>query len=92
MRNAIYMVIAAVVVVVALGIGISIGGCQKKPGEYTGPAEKITVAAYAGDTGALVYIAQEQGYFADNGLEVVIKDYEAGNRRKPVKTFILGSY
>jgi len=53
-------------------------GCQKQPEKYTGPVEKITLAAYAGDTGALVYVAQEQGYFADNDLDVIIKDYEAG--------------
>ena len=59
-------------------IGVSVGGCQEKPEEYTGPVEKLTLAAYAGDTGALVYIAQEQGYFADNGLDVTIKDFESG--------------
>jgi len=59
-------------------IGISVGGCQEQPEKYTGPLDKLTVAAYAGDTGALVYIAQEQGYFVDNGLDVVITDYEAG--------------
>jgi len=59
-------------------IGISVGGCQKQPEEYTGPLNKLTLAAYAGDTGALVYIAQEQGYFVDNGIDVIIKDYEAG--------------
>jgi len=46
--------------------------------QYSKPLEKITIAAYAGDTGALVYIAKERGYFAENGLDVAIKDYEAG--------------
>ena len=78
MKKAISVFIAAVMFVVALGIGISAGGCQEQPAKYTGPVEKITLAAYAGDTGALVYVAQEQGYFADNGLDVTIKDYEAG--------------
>lgn len=59
-------------------IGISVGGCQEKPDEYTGPVEKITLAAYAGETGALVYVAEDQGYFEENGLEVTIKDYESG--------------
>ena len=40
--------------------------------------QKVTLAAYAGDTGLLPYIAQEQGFFEENGLEVEIKDYEAG--------------
>ncbi len=59
-------------------IGISAGGCQKKPEKYTGPVEKITLAAYAGETAALVYVAEDQGYFEENGLDVTIKDYESG--------------
>ncbi len=58
-------------------IAISVGGCQQ-PEKYTGPVEKITLAAYAGETGALVYVAEDQGYFEKNGLEVTIKDYESG--------------
>ncbi len=42
------------------------------------PLEKVTIAAYAGDTTALVYIAQQQGLFANHGLDVTIKDFEAG--------------
>ncbi len=59
-------------------IGISVGGCQEKPEKYTGPVEKITLAAYAGETGALVYVAEDQGFFEKNGLEVTIKDYASG--------------
>ncbi len=59
-------------------IGILVGGCEQQPEKYTGPVEKITLAAYAGETGALVYVAEDQGYFEENGLEVTIKDYESG--------------
>lgn len=59
-------------------IGISVGGCQEQPEKFTGPAKKITVAAAAYLTGALVYVAEEQGYFEENGLEVTIKDYGSG--------------
>jgi NitT/TauT family transport system substrate-binding protein len=38
----------------------------------------ITVAAYAGDTGALIYLAAELGLYEENGLDVRITDYEAG--------------
>ena len=64
----------AIIVVTA----ISVSGCQKQPGKYTGPVEKITLAAYAGEAGVLVYVAEDQGYFEENGLEVTIKDYESG--------------
>ena len=59
-------------------IGISVGGCQEQPEKFTGPVEKITVAAAAYLTGALVYVAEDQGFFEKNGLEVTIKDYESG--------------
>lgn len=56
---------------------VFVAGCSCKV-ERDLPAEKVTIAAYAGDTGALVYIAQQQGFFANHGLDVTIKDYEAG--------------
>ena len=49
---------------------------QQQPQKYTGPVEKITVAG--AKSGALVYVAQAQGYFTENGLDVTIKDYAAG--------------
>jgi len=70
-----------IVIAVIVAVGISIGGyfwlSQEKPQKYTGPVEKITLAA-SGDEGALVLIAEEQGYFTNNGLDVTIKEYEAG--------------
>ena len=38
----------------------------------------VSVAAYAGDTGALIYLAAELGLYQANGLDVSIQDYEAG--------------
>jgi len=70
-----------VVIIIGLGIVGYYFFIYEKPVEeekYTGPVEKITLAAYAGDTGALVYIAEEQGFFADNGLEVTIKCCASG--------------
>ncbi len=69
--------ITIVVMVVIVGIGLY-WLIQKQPGKYIGLVTKITLAAYAGDTGALVYIAEDKGYFEENGLEVTIKDYESG--------------
>jgi NitT/TauT family transport system substrate-binding protein len=69
-------VIFAILIVIALGIGI--WSTRNQAQRYRGPIEKITLAAYAGDTGALVYVAEDQGYFEKNGLEVTIKDYESG--------------
>jgi len=38
----------------------------------------ITIAAYKGDSGALVYLTKDQEFFKEYGLNVKIKDYEAG--------------
>jgi len=38
----------------------------------------ITIAAYEGDSAALIYITKDQGFFKDFELNVTINDYEAG--------------
>ncbi|MCX5717939.1 MAG: NrtA/SsuA/CpmA family ABC transporter substrate-binding protein [Nitrospirae bacterium] len=40
--------------------------------------EKITLAAYTGSYGFLPFIAQEKGFYADNGLDVVINEFDFG--------------
>jgi NitT/TauT family transport system substrate-binding protein len=54
--------------------------CSDKPSVPTGPAETITVAAYAGDTGMLVYLAEALGHYRQNNLNVIIKDYKSGKQ------------
>ena len=70
------------IVIGIIAVAVVTGGylwlSREKPDEYTGPVEKITVAAAAYLTGTLVYIAEDQGYFGKNGLEVTIKDYGSG--------------
>lgn len=41
----------------------------KEPGKYTGPVEKLTLAAYAGSYGFLPFIAQEKGFSKKTGLK-----------------------
>ena len=79
------MLIAIVIIAV---IGISVGGCQEKPKKYTGPVEKVTIAAYLGEFSSLVFIAENQGYFIDNDLDVTIKEYETG--LGPVRAVLAG--
>jgi len=57
---------------------MTIVGCTQEQAKNKESVKKLTLAAYAGDTCALVYIADAQGFFVENGLEVTIKDYEAG--------------
>ncbi len=63
-----------ILIVIVLGTG---SGCTRgQTQRYRGVIEKITVAA--GKTAVLVYIALDQGYFADHGLEVTINSFQAG--------------
>ncbi len=61
-------------VLLILAVGLSACGGD----DEGGTVEEITLAAYAGSDSALVYIAQEQGFFADNGVNVALKEYESG--------------
>lgn len=74
------IVIIAVIVAAIAGIFIGINySFQQKTGvRNKGAIKKIVVAGYAGQTAALLWIAEAQGYFAKNGLDVTIKSYEAG--------------
>jgi NitT/TauT family transport system substrate-binding protein len=69
--------------VTVLIMGVLLSGCAEEE-KYTGEVEKITLAAYEGDTGLLPYIAKEQGFFEENGLDVEIKNYESGKQATDV--------
>jgi NitT/TauT family transport system substrate-binding protein len=58
-------------------IGTSLGGCSQETVKLE-KIEKVTIAAYLGEFSSLVFIAENQGYFADNSLDVIIKEYETG--------------
>ena len=68
--------IAKLSVLLLLAITV-LAGCAGgvKP---AGPGEKITVAAAEYLTGALIYVAEDQGFFEENGLDVTIKGYASG--------------
>ena len=78
MKKTMSVFIAAVMVVVALVIGISVGGCQEKPKRYSGPVEKITIGVGTAPLSLLIWVAENEGYFADNGLDAEIKEYPSG--------------
>ncbi|MCK9375691.1 MAG: NrtA/SsuA/CpmA family ABC transporter substrate-binding protein [Syntrophobacterales bacterium] len=45
---------------------------------YAGPAEKIAISTSADAKSALLFIAQDKGYFSENGLEVTLKTFPSG--------------
>ncbi len=42
------------------------------------PVETLTIASPSLEQAALIYVAVEQGFYAANGLNVVVKDYDTG--------------
>ena len=50
---------------------------QTTPSKYNGPIEHLNVGTVA-EYSSLSIIAQDKGYFKQNGVEVAIKDYESG--------------
>ena len=70
------------ILLLIIASSLVVGRCSQlrrgEPENYTGPVEKITVAAAEYLTGALVYIAEDQGFFEENGLDVTLKGYGSG--------------
>ena len=42
---------------------------------YSGPVEKITISTSLDAKSALLFIAQDKGFFSHNGLEVTLKSF-----------------
>jgi len=53
-----------------------------------GPLEKITIGTHAGKISGLIFIAQEKGYFRENGLDATVKIYESG--RDAIQDLLVG--
>ena len=75
-----YLVPIIIVIILAGGAYVLFGQpswLKPVPQKYTGPVEKITVSNIE-EYSTLVWVAEHQGYFTDNGLEVTTKDYQSG--------------
>lgn len=75
-------VIMAVVVVAIIAAGFWVWQADHDKPTFTDPIVKMTLAVYAGDVAALAFLAQEDGLFIKNGVEVTLKEYNRG-----MKTF-----
>ncbi len=71
MKKAVFILIAVVMTVATAT------GCVQEQ-KYTGPVEKITVAIGTGPVTSLIHIAFENGYFTNEGLDVVIQQHPSG--------------
>ncbi len=51
---------------------------QSPAKKYIGPMEKITIGVEKSLLPSLVWIAESKGYFAQNGVELTIKEFDSG--------------
>ena len=63
----------SILLALAITSGLLVSGCGKAVITQT-----ITLADLPLESSALVYVAQDKGYFAANGLEVKFKNYDTG--------------
>jgi NitT/TauT family transport system substrate-binding protein len=69
--------IAVIIVIALAGLGVWFFQNFQKP--YAEHTESITIGIPRMlDSSALIYIADDQHFFADNGLNVTLKEYDAG--------------
>jgi NitT/TauT family transport system substrate-binding protein len=66
--------ISIILVVLFVVAGWYLTGPGKNP---TGPAEHITVGTAPAELAGLIYIADDQGFFRKNGLDVTVKNYNS---------------
>lgn len=79
--NKIVAAIVAVTVIALVGLGTWYFTSSSTA--YSGKPESITVGAPALETNALIYVADDQGYFKKNGLNVTFKKYDSGGAAVP---------
>ncbi|WP_230742209.1 ABC transporter substrate-binding protein [Methanooceanicella nereidis] len=79
MKKTVITLIAAIIIIALIGSGVWY--LQNSRNQISVEMESITVGMSPNiDSAALIIIADDQHYFADNGLNVTIKDYDVGLR------------
>ena len=72
-----YIIISvAAILVVAIVLSSFVYLNLQKP--YAGKVESITFGSLPNETNSLVYVANDQKYFAANGLNITFKNYASG--------------
>ncbi|MGE5699693.1 MAG: ABC transporter substrate-binding protein [Deltaproteobacteria bacterium] len=69
----------AALILLAAASAILAGCSGGPPGVPAAATKKIRIAVIPWPASASIYIAQEKGYFRDEGLEATLKDYPSGN-------------
>jgi len=84
------ILISAIVLIVLLVLGgyylLLNQPMPQEPKNYTGPTEKIVFGVETSLLPSLVWIAENQSYFSEQGLDVEIKEFDSG--RNALKTML----
>ena len=69
---------AVAIIAAIILVGFSIWSLHTSQKNYVGMTESITIGDMPIEGSALIYIAEDQGFFKQNGLNVTIRDYDTG--------------
>jgi len=79
MSKKLSLIILILVIIVLAVEGYVLLQTYRNPAKkFTGPMEKITVGVEKSLLPALVWIAEDNGYFTENGVEVTIEEFDSG--------------
>lgn len=76
MKKIVIGAIAAIAIIALAGIGAWY--FSNSPNTYAGEPESITFGTWQVDMIGLSYIGEDRGFFAENGINVTMRDYESG--------------
>ncbi len=73
------IIISSGVILIVIAIGFFWWrGMPTSVPKYTGPIEKITLGMELSPLSALLWVAENKGYFQENGVEVTMKKFDSG--------------
>ncbi len=75
-RTSILILVA--VIVIASGTAGYLWISMQKPQRYEGPVEKVTLGVETSLRAAAVWVAEDKGYFLEEGLELDIRLFDSG--------------
>ena len=71
-------IIFAIIVIGTVILGAVVLLSLRAPQSYTGKMESIAIGTPFNESSTLIYIAENQHFFAANGLNVILRDYDFG--------------
>ena len=72
------ILLCLVVIIVLISGTIAMWTFHSKKPKFSGPPIKISLGTIPAELSSLIWVAEDSGFFTENGLDVTIKEYEAG--------------